>query len=453
MFLSGDEYQIQEASRQQAYNMSTFVQYALIGLGSIMMIMGVLISYFLSNVYCPFYLYGSASLISISLGLGALLNPKIKEHIHDLSTFAYLFIYLTTVYLTFRNGFEPHFTVLLISAHILFALSFKSILEFSLFAISSIGLLMLISHLTINAYLNPYMFISLLTLLTVVIGIYVWYKEINESQQTEKNELLDWLLNKNNEAIFILNQDCTKIMFHNKAAKNFLKFVGEKEFVSGSRLLDLLGLNRNFMVYRFKMKRSNIQEHCYCGIELEDGKNLFLELLMNRIPTRDGSGVLIKMRDNTPSQYQNGMLSHHVTGYPDDSWLSIHKDRNTQKINVSGLLDLIVENVKLEHDLQHVDFMIEIVNLVKLEADIQMLSLVIQELLIRCIPTVKDESHQENASIRISTQGDETQVSFIIREEKRGTIFSLKDNLSAEYLAEYPQNGAIELPIHVKGGY
>lgn len=415
--------------------------YLLSGLGILTLITGLLINFFLKEAYCPLYLYLPIAAFPLLLSLGYFRIAHIQEHFKDYASFAHLFIYLGIVYISFRNAFEPHFMLLMITAHIMFALSFRTLAEFSLFAISSIALLMLCVYLTVNSYLDPYLFVSVVTLVTTGIGVYIWSQEGELKTQEENNELLYWLLNRNNEALVILSVDCQRILFQNKMARQIFGPLFHGKDPAAEQLLEALGLSRSFMIHRFKAGTYPVpQEQCFCGLNHPDGRKLALELFITTLKIREENGILIRIRDISPKS---------------GAWLApLKEDANLkdlpqapttdglQEIDVPGLIELIIENIKLQIQPRLVHFRVEVDRVPKVMADIQLLAIVLKQLIMLRLP--EEEVYSQETEVDLKVRNAQDFITFVISLPHTGhyttSLTQGTDN----------KNGSISLPAEVK---
>ena len=287
------------------------ISFILIGLGILGLLMGLLLNIYLPQTICPFVIYGSVSLTILVSGLFGLVYQPFRRILPELVTFIYLIFYLAIVFLVLLNNFDPRYTLLLVGAHVLFAVTFRNFIEFTIFAIASIGLLFLCTQLTRPPF-NPYLLISLVTLITLAAGVHVWLRESQELLRAESQYALYTLLNQSTDSLFILDGGCRHILYQNAAAYADLQQINGKDTLKAAALLELLGLDRQFLVQRFKDAPLELQEKGFCNLKTVEDKDLFFTIYVHKIRVKNEDGLLIRLRDITDQRMKELHLSNRI---------------------------------------------------------------------------------------------------------------------------------------------
>ena len=287
------------------------ISYILVGLGLLGLLMGLLLNIYIPETICPFFIYGSVSIIVLTAGLlGAVYEP-FRRILPELVTFIYLILYLCVVFLTLLNDFDARYTLLLIGAHVLFAVSFRNFIEFTIFAVSSIGLLFLCTQLASPPF-NTYLFVSLVTLITLTAGVHVWLYESMELHGAESQYALYTLLNQSTDATFILDQSCQKILYQNASAFAHLQEIKGDDTLKASELLQLLGLDRQFLIHRFEDAPPELQEKGFCNLKTIEDKEVFFSIFVHKIRAQGEDGLLIRLRNITDQRLKELHLSNRI---------------------------------------------------------------------------------------------------------------------------------------------
>ena len=435
-------------------------QVTLICLGLISCLLGFLIHQFIPDVYAPISVFLLAAGIAFGVVIASLLFESVLKYLNDLVTFAYLFMYLSTVYLAFTTNFEPHLTLLLLSAHVFFSLSFQSFSEFTLFAISSLVLLILSIHTSAPLYFDRHMLVSTLTLITMGAGIANWYTINKRGIQDEYRNLLSTFLNRHSDAIFLLSDDTRNIIFLNAPGRKFVSFIFKQEEVTGQALLDILGLNKQFLLKRFQSANYHVQERCICHLNVEMHQPLKLEIFINKVHIRQGDAFMLTLRDSIskakmpapwvkPSANGNGEVHE-------------HKEALTlESVNLKSLVDILLENLKNQAIDEKTQFVTQVPNMEDFITDVTLLSSALKHLLLSIIH--QNKINGSTPHIYIGVNLDDKFLKFIIQDNggsisermlkvAQSKIASLESQL---FVLEASQTGNIftfSLPLHIKEG-
>ncbi len=384
----------------------------LTGLGIWSCLIGMLLQLFIPDVYSPFYLYLGVAVIAWGIVLTSSISNRINHYIHDYATFVYLFMYLAAVYLAFLTHFEPHHTLILLAAHVLFSMSFQSFIEYVLFALSSLILLIISVFSAPPLYFDRFMFISTFTLFTFAAGIVTWIREEKRQQEYEYKDLLSIFLNRHSDAVFILSDNCNHISYKNQAAHKFLSYIFNRTEITGQALLDLLGLNRDFLIKRFETAEYHVQERCLCQLNVNRQQPLKFEIYINKVQTAKGDGLLLTLRDANLSTYRSTTWSS-MSGAENGSSKE-HIPLHVEKVEITSLIPLIVENIENHIDSTKMEIQTHIQPVEDFHTDVQILSSAIKHILLSIIHRQKIE--QKKPHIFIAVNQDRNFVKFIIQD-------------------------------------
>lgn len=422
-------------------------QVLLVFLGLISCLTGYLIHQFIPDIYAPISIFLLSAIVCFGVVISSLLFEKVLKYLSDLSTFTYLYVYLSVVYLAFITNFEPHLTVVLILAHVFFSISFLSFAEFTLFAISSLILLILSIHTSSPLYFDRHMLVSTFTLITMASGVANWYALDKRGIQEEYRNLLATFLNRHSDAIFLISEDGNSVIFQNTPGRKFLAYIFRKEVITGQALLDILGLNKQFLLNRFQSADYHVQERCICHLNVDNQKPLKLEILINKVHIRQGDAFMLTLRDSV----NRGKPTH-------PTWANLPSNGNGQaegesftpeRVEIGSLVPLVVENVKRGISDEEVSFSLQLPELSAFETDVTLLSTALKHLLLSIIH--RQKINGTKAHIFIGVNQDEKFLKFIIQDNggaidsrmlkvAQSKISSLRSHL---HVLEAPQTGNV----------
>lgn len=345
----------------------------LIGAGVVYSVMGLLFNLFAADLYYPSSLYLSVSLPVFLVGLAMLIQPSRQYLLQDLATFCYLFLYLGLVYLSFQNGFHPHLLLVLITAHILFAINLKSFLDFVLFGVSSVLLLALSVYLSGGPYVNSYLLTSSFTLITLVTGIHVWFKESKQKDLRRSQALFSLLVDAGKEGVFVADGQLEDIVYRNQALSHI---VPQSRTCGLMDLLDKLGLNKNYLNYRFKEK-DNQQEICNCQIKNEDEVGKQLEILIRKLHVGAEIFLVFTIREINQAAGEEMGGRNGVVQFLRKSNLNL----KIEKVDLRALIYLILDQVKSGTVDSNIQFRVEAELRQNFYSDIQLLIFILQHLI------------------------------------------------------------------------
>ena len=280
----------------------------LIAIGLLGMLTGALINVFLPQAYCPFFIWGGVSIFCLLVAALSFFSPQVNRHIYDYASFCHLFLYLAAIYLAYQNNLETTFTHILIVSHIFFAISFRSIAEYAVFAVSSLLLFNFLTFYARDPQTNPYLFIIIIALTTLFAGIHVWSRERLYKGKSEAAHMLRDLLNTSIYGIFLLDENCERILYQNELASHYLQRTQGNREVSSRQLLYLLGMDKTFLQNRISKNQPGFQEKSYFTFFNSEGAAMQVEIYLSRIRTPESHHFLITIRDITDRKLQEQHL-------------------------------------------------------------------------------------------------------------------------------------------------
>lgn len=280
----------------------------ILGMGS-----GLLMRQFLSNAYFPAYIYLSTSGICLAIAILSYWVPHIRRNLFDYASFCYLFMYLGLVFITYLNNFEIHFTLILLAAHVFFAISFRSFIEYFIFAIASLILLGLCFYLATRLALNQYLLLSVFTILTLFAGMKVWLSERNFRRINNGGYMLTDLFNSSQSAIFLLDANCKNLLYLNTTSQKYLQVLTGQPNTDADQLFNLLGIDPAFIISRFRTAPYSLQEKGFCTIESTQGREIYFELYISKVRAIDGDNIFVKLLDITEHRRRERHLQRSIS--------------------------------------------------------------------------------------------------------------------------------------------
>ncbi len=280
----------------------------LIALAIISLASGLTVNILATGLHLPHYIYAPVTLACLGLAIGSLYNTRISTNLFEYASYCYLFIYLGIIFLTYRNNFDIHFVIVLVAAHVLYALSFRNIVEFSIFAISSLSLLVLCTFMLDNIPFNKYVFNSILSIYTLFAGLHTWYKENKYESDKRHGRFLKSLLDSEDSGIFLINSDATFIYYRNPAAISLSKSLFQTPEITISELWDLLQLDKQFIVNKLKNAEPGTKEHGLYHMTNDAGNTITLEMIFQKLRTYQGTALLLQLTDITQTKLEEERL-------------------------------------------------------------------------------------------------------------------------------------------------
>ena len=324
-------------------------------LGGVLVIgFGLALNVWFKAFYFPKELYFLLGMISLWIGVLSQLSQHIKKYIFDYAFIVFVLGYLAIIFLTFRNNMQFGTATILVATQILFAISFRNIVEYTIFAIVSLIIFIACSLLILKPGPDIYLFIGSISVSTVVAGIYVWMRERSYSRIIGNDPMLEELLDNSIFAIFLLDANCESILYHNKIASRYLYELYGDDTINAPDLFELLGLKADYVVRRFRIAEPDLQEKSYFTFTREDKSELEFEIYISQVHTLGQENLLLKIRDITDLKYQERELSRSMS--VNESLLSAIPDVLIT-IDVNGFVQSIRSSQDFQSKLRFEDFL------------------------------------------------------------------------------------------------
>lgn len=262
-------------------------------------------------IYIP---YGISVLFLAISGL-SLVSGHIRKYLSDYASFAYLFLYLAIFFLTHHTRYEVHFTIILVICHVLFAVSFKNFTEYAILGFASLSLIMLSLSLHSRTNVNPYLFMSLLTVLTIGGGVRVLLREPGLQRAENNFQMASDLLSDAYQAIFLLDLNAKEVLLVNQLGNHYWKQVAVDTQLDGEKLFNMLGIDRNFIVRRFANAPLNLSERGVCKVLSFKEVEWTFDLYIRKIRSPQGEVLMVRLRDITEQKSRENLLRQNLSIY------------------------------------------------------------------------------------------------------------------------------------------
>ncbi|MEM6806849.1 MAG: hypothetical protein AAF696_35940, partial [Bacteroidota bacterium] len=258
---------------------------------------GLLLNVLFPEIVCPKGLYFPLGMASVWLGVLASTVKHIKKYLFEYAFWVYVAMYLFVIFISYSNNLQLGFSLVLIAVHILFSVSFRTMTEYTVFAIASLLFYSVCTFFRPNLQISPLLFLSVICGISLFAGIYVWMREHRYDDLVGGGELLVSMLDNSAYAIFLLELDKGEIIYTNQMAKQMLLNLRGETQLNMKELLRFLGLEHQFLEKRYAKLPINELESSSYTIEGNPGKPMELELRIGRISGGPGSPLLVKARD------------------------------------------------------------------------------------------------------------------------------------------------------------
>lgn len=245
------------------------------------------------------WLYGSWSGLALLGSLGLWTWPTLRRYQRGLSTLLTVLAYLMVVGMAITNHFHPVLVGLLLVGQLLLALSFLHWVEYTLFVLVSLGVFWFCALSLPDLLLPPVPFMLLMTAATLGAGLFNWWRSGRLDPETPADELVGHLLDQDEDAVFLLDYDGERIIFRNYAAARFLTSFGLGGDLSGSDLLDHLGLASDYLTNRMGSSLPGQPEKHYLPLEDREGYGHRLEVRCSKLPLADTPYFRLKITNIT----------------------------------------------------------------------------------------------------------------------------------------------------------
>ena len=301
-------------SHFQFFSEPRIVRTVLIVGGIFFMLSGLAVNMWFKEFLFPKELYFSVGIIAVWVGILSQIFPHVKKHLYDYSFVVFVLVYLSLLFLTFTNKLSGGLAISLLVYQLLFSISFRSLAEYTIFAFASMLLFITCAILIFPPVPQTYVFISFMILVTLTGGIQIWIKLKNGKElETESSQILEDVLDNSIFAIFLVDQECTEILYQNKTAGLFSNQIFGISKISAQQLFNFLGLDITYITRMFRLAEPNLKEKSYFTHTNEEGQSIELEFYISQISTQGSSNLLLKIRDITDIKRQERRLTRSIS--------------------------------------------------------------------------------------------------------------------------------------------
>ena len=169
-----------------------FVRSFLFIVGGLLIGSGFLINQLYKDVFWPQEFYLTTGALIILLSLISFLIPHIRTNLQDYAFIILSLTYLGLIYMAYANLLGTYFVTVLIIGQILLCISFKNLAEYLIIAFVTLGLFIFSTLRMNNLETNPLLFIIIMSLATIMAGLYIWLRNssVNKSRSGWEYESL-----------------------------------------------------------------------------------------------------------------------------------------------------------------------------------------------------------------------------------------------------------------------
>lgn len=261
---------------------------------------------------CPMEFYFPLSMASIWLGGLAGVFKHLKTYLFEYAFWVYVGMYLFIIFIAYSNNLHVGFALGLITAHIFFSVSFRSMSEYTIFAIGSLVFFSVCTFFRPDLLISPLLFLSIICAISLLCGVYVWMREHQYQDLMGGGEMLVSMLDSSEYAIFLLDIARDELIYTNLMAKQMLLSLGGSTSIDVPDLLKFLGLDKEYLKKRYKNTASNELDLSYYSVDSNPGKPMELELRVGKISVENESPIIIKAKDISFTKLQAKSLENSV---------------------------------------------------------------------------------------------------------------------------------------------
>jgi len=247
----------------------------------------------------PPWLYGTWAGLSLLCSLGLWLSPRVRRFQRSLSTGLMVLAYLMLVAIAFMNHLPPLLVGMLLIAQVLLALTFTHWVEFTLFAIVSLGVFFFCAISIPDLQVEPASFLAVMAGGTVAPGLFLWWHSGRLDPETPADELIGHLLDQDEAATFLFDHDGSRIILRNYAAARLLSQFDLPGDLSGAALMAKLGLEMSYLTERMETSQPGQPEKHYLQQADAQGYEHRLELNFSKLPLSETPYIRLKITDIT----------------------------------------------------------------------------------------------------------------------------------------------------------
>jgi len=192
--------------------------------------------------------------------------------------------YLMLIAIAFMNHLPPLLVGMLVVGQVLLALTFRHWVEFTLFALVSLGVFFFCAISIPDLQILPASFMAIVAGGTVSAGLFVWWHSGRLDPETPADELIGHLLDQDEAATFLLDYDGSRIILRNYAAARLLSQFDLPGDIQGPELMAKLGLEMSYLTERMATSQPGQPEKHYLQQTDAQGYEHRLELSFSKLP-------------------------------------------------------------------------------------------------------------------------------------------------------------------------
>lgn len=261
--------------------------------------MGWGLDQWIPNVKVYPWLYLGWAGISVVSGLFLWFSTRIRVYQRQLSATLLVLGYLALILIGFLNNLPLAAVALLAAAQLLMALSFSHWVEYTLFAILSLGVFLFCMLSLPRLLIETHLFMGLMVSSTLAGGLFTWWRSGRLDPETPADQLISHLMDQDEDALFLLNYDGERIVFQNYAATQLLMRLGIPTEVDGGDLLQQFDISTTYLLEHMSATAPSHPEKQYFQMSDARGGDLRLELTLSKLPLPEMPYFRLKISDIT----------------------------------------------------------------------------------------------------------------------------------------------------------
>ncbi len=254
---------------------------------------------YVPNVIVESWLYLGWMGVSVLAGALLWLSPGVRRFQRQISGSLLVLGYLLLILIGFWNRLPPTTVALLTGAQLLLALSFPQWVEYTLFALVSLGVY-LFSVLNLEGHTDIlYSFMGLMVSSTLAGGLFTWWRVGRLAPETPADQLISHLMDQDEDALFLLDYDGDRIVFQNYAAVRLLVQLGIPAEVEGQNLLEMFGISLTYMTEHMQDTPPGQAEKQYLQKSDATNQEMRLEVVLSKLPLPEMPYYRLQVADIT----------------------------------------------------------------------------------------------------------------------------------------------------------
>lgn len=274
--------------------------------------LGLMLNALYPDFICPKEFYFPLAMAAIWLGGLEGVFKHLKTYLFEYAFWVYVGMYLFIIFIAYSNNLHIGFALGLITAHIFFSVSFRSMSEYTIFAIGSLVFFSVCTFFRPNLDISPLLFLSIICVISLLCGVYVWMREHQYQDLMGGGEMLVGMLDSSEYAIFLVDITQTELLYTNRMAKQMLLNLGGDTSIRVPELLKFLGLDKEYLKKRYKKVKPNELDLSYHTVSSNPGKPMELELRIGKMSVENESPLIIKVKDISFNKLQAKSLENSV---------------------------------------------------------------------------------------------------------------------------------------------